>query len=96
MTHTDSKSNAFDDLGKVLFLAMDDILREHDLPPINSRATNWEDLTPERQEFFRNTAKRHFAKMWIGKPGVLKINGRDVDVKEVADWQEELRKQGQS
>ena len=56
MHDVDAQSNAFEDLGKVLFLAMDDILCEYDIPPIGV-LENWEDLSPERQAFLSTRLK---------------------------------------
>jgi len=74
MQDTDAQSNAFEDLGKVLFLAMDDILCHYDIPPIGV-SESWEDLSPERRAFFMNTAKCCFTTVFLSK---IEVNGRPV------------------
>lgn len=74
MHDVDAQSNTFEDLGKVLFLAMDDILCEYDIPPIGV-LENWEDLSPERQAFFINTAKNCWTTVFLSK---IEVNGRPV------------------
>ena len=74
MHDVDAQSNTFEDLGKVLFLAMDDILCEYDIPPIGV-SESWEALSPERQAFFINTAKNCWTTVFLSK---IEVNGRPV------------------
>lgn len=67
-------SNAFEDLGKVLFLAMDDILCEYDIPPIGV-SESWEELSTERRAFFINIAKKCWTTLFLSK---IEVNGRPV------------------
>ena len=71
----DSKHNPYDDLGQVLFLAIDDILCHYDIPPIGE-SENWEDLTPEQRAFFRDTAQKHFMTVFLSK---IEVNGKKVN-----------------
>ena len=74
MQNIDAQLDAFEDLGKVLFLAMDEVLCEYDIPPIGV-SESWEDLSPERQAFFINTAKNCFTTVFLSK---IEVNGRPV------------------
>ena len=73
----DSQRNPYDDLGQVLFLSVNDILRELQLPTLDDSfdTKHWEDLTPEQRSFFRDTAQKHFMTVFLSK---IEVNGRPV------------------
>ena len=77
MDHADSKHNPYDNLGQVLFLSINDILSELQLPPLNDSfdTKHWEDLTPEQRAFFRDTAKKHFTTVFLSK---IEVNGKKL------------------
>ena len=58
----DSQQNPYDDIGQVLFLSVNDILRELQLPTLDDSfdTKHWEDLTPDRRAFFSDTASKTF------------------------------------
>ena len=73
---TDSQQNPYDDIGQVLFLSVNDILRELQLPTVDdSFDTHWEDLTPEQRAFFSDTARKHLITVFLSK---IEVNGKKV------------------
>ena len=63
MDLNDSKQNPYDDLGQVLFLSVNDILRELQLPTLDDSfdTKHWEDLTPEQRSFFQRIQRRNIS-----------------------------------
>ena len=74
MQNIDAQLNFYEDLGKMLFLARDDILGAHGILPIGG-SENWADLTPEQRTFFRDTAKKQFITVFLSK---IEVNGHPI------------------